>query len=119
MKSVNYNDKEFTEILLEIEDILNEAERSPFQSTKDFVTSLSKYFDLLHREPLTRLMQVIDKSHPDLKIEMESDYTIATILKLYDLMEGDVEKSPKANEVDFIPDDKVGLFPPIVKIKNK
>jgi hypothetical protein len=119
MESVNYNDKEFTEILLEIEDILNEAEKAPFQSTKDFVISLSKYLDLLHREPLTRLMNVINKNHPELKSQMESDYTITTILKLYDLIEGDVEKSPKVNQAGFIPDDQVGLFPPIVKTKKK
>lgn len=118
MGAVHYSDKEYTEILLEIDEILKEAEKSPFQTTKDIVESLSKYLDLLHREPLTRLMKLIEANHPELKTKMEADYTIKTMFKLYDLFEGEIEKSPLSNTVSFVPDDELGLLPPIIKSKK-
>ena len=118
MESVYYSDKEFVEILQEIDDMIEEAEKSPFQQSKDLTKSLLKYFDLMHREPLSRMMKMIESDYPDLRAKLETDYTIKTMFRLYDLIEGDIIKSPVADPSTFIPMDEVDLFPPIINSKK-
>jgi len=38
----------------------------------------------LHREPLSRILQAIERSYPDLKDTLKQDYTINKLLELYD-----------------------------------
>ena len=118
MESVYYSDKEFIEILQEIEEMIAEAEKSPFQQSKDLIKSILKYFDLMHREPLSRLMKIIESEHPDLRTKLETDYTIKTMFKLYDLIDGEVEKSPLSDSNTFIPVEDVGILPPIINPKK-
>ncbi len=122
MEPIYYNNKEFSQILQDINTKMQEAEQSPFQQTKDLVASMLRYFDLMHREPLARLMKMIERDHPELKAHMETDYTIKTLFSLYDLLEGAIEISP-LNHPDirgFVPAEDLSILPPIVrKEKNK
>ena len=115
MEPVFYNNKEFGEILHQIEKLMQEAEQSPFQQTKELVTSILQYFDLMHREPLARMMKMIESEHPELRTKMETDYTIKTLFSLYDLMEGEIERNPmdNPNTLGFVPVENVGLFPSV------
>lgn len=84
MKPVYYNNIEFQEILQKVKELVQQAEQSPSEETKALITSVMQYFDLMHREPLARLMHLIESSHPELKEKMKHDYTIKTLLSLYD-----------------------------------
>ena len=122
MDPVFYNDKEFGEILQQIEKLMQEAEDSPFQQTKDLITSILQYFDLMHREPLARLMKLIESDHSELRAKLETDYTIITLFRLYDLIGGDIEKGPlkNSNTLGFVALEKVGLLSSVSKLeKNK
>lgn len=112
MEPVYYTNKEFEEILQKVEEIVDESERSPFSHTKELVTSLLQYFDLMHREPLARLMKMIEASHPELKDKMKTDYTIETLFRLYDLMEGAIERTPSENKSipAFVPVEDVEII---------
>lgn len=114
MEPVYYTNKEFEEILQKVEELVDESEHSPFTHTKELVTSLLQYFDLMHREPLARLMKMIEKSHPELRNKMKSDYTIETLFRLYDLMEGAVERTSSANKniPGFVPVEDVKIITP-------
>lgn len=112
MEFVYYTNKEFEEILQKVEDIVDESEHSPFSHTKEMVTSLLQYFDMMHREPLARLMKMIEMSHPDLRDKMKTDYTIETLFRLYDLMEGAIERTPSESKSipGFVPVEDVEII---------
>ena len=97
MEPVYYSNKEFIEILQDIDDMIEEAEKSPFQQSKDLTKSILKHFDLVHREPLSRMMKMIENDYPDLRSKLETDYTIKTMFRLYDLIEGDIIKIVVSN----------------------
>jgi hypothetical protein len=118
MEPVYYSNKEFIEILQDIDDMIEEAEKSPFQQSKDLTKSILKHFDLVHREPLSRMMKMIENDYPDLRSKLETDYTIKTMFRLYDLIEGDIIKSPAAVSNNFIPVEDVGYFPTIINPKK-
>ena len=118
MEAVYYSDKEFIEILQDIDDMIEEAEKSPFQQSKDLTKSILKHFDLVHREPLSRMMKMIKNDYPDLRSKLETDYTIKTMFRLYDLIEGEIIKSPVTDPKTFISVEDVGLFPPIINPKK-
>ena len=44
--------------------MIEEAEKSPFQQSKDLTKSILKHFDLVHREPLSRMMKMIENDYP-------------------------------------------------------
>jgi len=76
-----------------------------------------KYFDLVHREALARMMGLIDTQYPNLKKDLESDFTIKTLLSLYDLTSVEkAEKLPVINgQMGFIPVEEVKLLSPIME----
>lgn len=84
MKPIYFNNIEFKEIVQKVRELANEADNLPSEGVKEYVASVLKYFDLMHREPLARIMQAIDSSHPDLGDSIKQDYTISTLLDLYD-----------------------------------
>lgn len=64
--------------------LIREVEQLKDEESRELISELLKYFDLLHREPLSRMLQAIEGSHPDLKDTLKQDYTINTLLDLYD-----------------------------------
>jgi hypothetical protein len=67
-----------------VKELVKESENLPDQGVREFTSELLKYFDLLHREPLARIMENIEHGHPDLSDKLKQDYTIHTLLELYD-----------------------------------
>jgi hypothetical protein len=121
MEAVNYSDKEFEQILREIEKMMEEAEQSPLPQVKEMVTSILQYFEMMHKEPLARLLKIIEKDHTGLRSKIEEDYTINTLFTLYDLIEGNIERSPMDNPgtKGFIPVEEVGLLSSVSKLDGK
>lgn len=117
MEPVLYNNKEYQELLQHLEKLMQEAEDSPFPQTKEIVFNILRYFDLIHREPLSRLMQLMENTAPELRAKLETDYTIKTLFSLYDLMAGEIERSPlkNTNTVGFVAAEMVGLITPVDK----
>lgn len=84
MKPVLFNNVEFKEIIQKVRELVQEAEKLPDEESRELVSSLLKYFDLMHREPLARILRTIESTYPDLKDTLMQDYTIHTLLELYD-----------------------------------
>ena len=116
MNPVYYNDEEYQEILAYLNQLTTDAEMLPYPNAKELTAALLKYFDLVHREALARMMGLIDKQYPNLKRDLESDFTIKTLLSLYDL--GTVEKEQngkKKGQMGFVPVEQVKLLSPIME----
>lgn len=114
MKSVYYNNQEYQQLLDHFEQLTAEMEDSPFPQVKELLTRLLKYLDLIHREPLARLFNMIEEDHPEWISQIEADYALKTLFTLYDLMEGDIERTPErnANTMGFVPVDEVKVLTP-------
>lgn len=84
MRPILFNNVEFKEIMEYVQELVKQADTIPDENTKELTAEILKYFDLLHREPLSRMLQAIESSYPDLKDTLKQDYTINTLLELYD-----------------------------------
>lgn len=92
MKPIFFNNYEFKEIVLKVKELVKESENLPDEGVRTYTSELLKYFDLLHREPLARIMENIERSHPDLSDTLKQDYTIHTLLELYDFKKNETEE---------------------------
>jgi len=93
MKPVYFNNIEFKEIVQKVKELVQESENLPDQGVRDYVTSLLKYFDLLHREPLARILEKVEAENPELSETLKQDYTINTLLELYDFHKSEVKNT--------------------------
>ena len=84
MRPVYFNNIEFNEIMKKVKELVKESENLPDEGVREYTASLLKYFDLLHREPFFRIMDTIEKNYPELEVILNKDYTISTLLELYD-----------------------------------
>lgn len=119
MKQVIFSDEEFQEVLQHLNQMIEDAEILPYPNAKELIFSILKYFDSIHREPLSRMMEMLDKNHPNLRKDLEADFSIKTMLGLYDLIQ---EKTPKKIEekegvMGFVPIEEVTLLNPVKKIE--
>lgn len=116
MNPVYYNDEEYQEILAYLNQLTTKAENLPYPQAKELTTELLQYFDLVHREALARMMTIINKHYPNLKKDLEGDFTIKTLLDLYDLGSPEkVQNGSPNGQVGFVPVEQVGLLTPILK----
>ena len=117
MNPVYYTDEEYQDILNHLIQLTTEAESLPYPQAKEMTTSLLKYFDLVHREALARMIGFIEREQPGLKEKLETDFTINTLLNLYDLgaEQKRLQQEKDAGRVAFIPVDMVGLISPIME----
>jgi len=84
MKPIFFNNIEFKEIVEKVKELVQESENLPNKEVREHVELLLKYFDLMHREPLARIIETIERSHPELGDSLKQDYTVQTLLELYD-----------------------------------
>ena len=115
MKKVIFSDEEFRENLQHLNQLMEEADGLPYPNAKELIFSILKYFDSVHREPLSRMMEMLKEQHPDFRKNIESDFSVRTMLNLYDLvqekvLEPSVEK--KENVLGFVPMEEVTLLNP-------
>jgi hypothetical protein len=95
MKPILFNNIEFKEIMQYVQELVKQTEKIPDKETKELAEEILKYFDLMHREPLSRMLQAIESSYPDLKDTLKQDYTINTLLDLYDFENTNLQKIQK------------------------
>jgi len=116
MDPVYYNDEEYQEILAYLNQLTTAAETLPYPQAKELTTALLQYFDLVHREALARMMSLINKQYPNLKQDLESDFTIKTLLDLYDLgSSANGQNGQSTKHIGFVPVEQVGLITPIME----
>lgn len=107
-----FNDEEYQEILQHLNHLMGEAEGIPYPNAKELIFSILKYFDSIHREPLSRMLAIIDQKSPELRTQFESDFSIKTILNLYDLVQEEpVQEEEKT--LGFVPLEEVTFLNPI------
>lgn len=111
MKPAIFNDEEYQEILAFLNELISEADGLPYPNAKDLVFSILKYFDSIHREPLSRMMTFLDENYPEARNTLQSDLSIHTMLGLYELLKE--EKPPESEKmVGFVPLEQVTLLNP-------
>lgn len=92
MKPVFYNNVEYQEILKKFKELMQKAEDSESTEFKELSTELIQYFEIMHREPLSRLIKMVESSHPELIDTFQQDFTIKTILDLYDFNNSEIKR---------------------------
>lgn len=117
MKPVIFKDEEYKEVLQHLNHLMQEAEELPYPNAKELIFDILKYFDSIHREPLARMMELISFTHPDLKRRLEEDFSVNTLLGLYDLAKAEKAEKQTDDEkvISFIPVEQVGILTPQVK----
>ena len=117
MRKVIFNNEEYQEILQHLNQMMEEADGLPYPNAKELLFSILKYFDSIHREPLSRLMELLEKNHPEVVQSLQSDFTAKTMLGLYDLIDENKPRTTPKDEkiIGFIPLEEVGLLQPIKK----
>lgn len=111
MKKVLFNNEEYNEALDMLNKLMMDAEQMSDVDNKVLLYKVLQYFDYIHREPLNRIVQLLNKKE-ELKDEMLQDETIQKLFSLYDLP---IEESPldKKEVMAFIPEDQIELLTPI------
>ncbi len=92
MKPVFFNNIEFKEIVTKVKELVGESDNLPDEGFKEYTAQLLKYYDLMHREPLARIMEKIEEINPQLAENLKQDYTIHTLLELYDFQKEKIEE---------------------------
>ncbi len=92
MKPVFYNNIEYQEILKKVKELMQKAEDSKSAEFKELSTELIQYFEIMHREPLSRLIKMVESSHPELIDTFQQDFTIKTLLDLYDFNNSEIKR---------------------------
>lgn len=109
-----YTDEEYQELTQQVDKIIREAEELPYPNVRDLILSLLQTLDLLHREGLSRLMDIVEQDYPDLKDKMKDDFGIKTLFSLYDLLENELMEEEKQSkglpEKAFIPIEEVTVM---------
>ena len=111
MNKVLFDNEEYNEALATLNKLMMDAEQMTDVDAKVLFYNVLQYFDYIHREPLNRLVKLLDKNKV-LKNEILQDETVQKLLSLYDLPE--VAPPLEKNEmVNFIPVDQVKVLTPI------
>ncbi len=112
MKAAFYNNVEYQKLLEEFDQLLNQLDTNPSSISKESVMHILRHFDVIHREPLTRFLNFLEADYPEAVEKIKSDYTIKTLMTLYDFINDDIERDPLAkNEtIGFVSEDDVRLL---------
>ncbi|MFT6809757.1 MAG: nitrite reductase/ring-hydroxylating ferredoxin subunit [Saprospiraceae bacterium] len=112
MKEVLFNNKEYSDTLGHLDELLQDAEKLSDVDNKVLVYQILQYFDSIHREPLSRIFNALD-DYPTLKDQIIQDPTTSKLLSLYDLIsEEQVNNHVDGRSVAFIPAHEVTLLHP-------
>lgn len=79
-------DSDFAKLTEYIQQSLEQLEQLPFPKVQEDVFQLLNSLDHLHREALTRLVELIETQAPQLKRQMADDFAIQTLMMLYNFV---------------------------------
>ncbi len=94
------DDEAFSHLTAYIQGLLEQMETLPFPKVQEDVFALLNSLDHLHREALTRLVELIEANAPELKLPMANDFAIQTLMMLYNFVPEDerpATPSPKTH----------------------
>ena len=107
------NDADYAQLTEHIQGLLANVEELPFPKVKEEMFDLLHCLDLLHREALTRLVELIAHHAPQLQSEIDKDYALQTVLMLYGFVPVEEQPRPSAGISSFIALDQIGVMAPI------
>lgn len=110
MEKVLFSNEEYKEALEMLNQLMRDAEKINEVDHKVLLYNVLQYFDSIHREPLLRIMNLLDRSSA-LKNEILKDETVQKLCTLYDIP---LEKEPTENDktVGFVPLEEVKMMNP-------
>ena len=117
------DDPNFEKLTEHIQELLEQVEALPYPKVQTDTYELLNCMDLLHREALMRLIEIIELNAPQLKLEMANDFAIQTLMMLYNFVpdepppvvtpvSSDLVNSGLANST-YIPLDQIEITPAI------
>lgn len=111
MKKVLFDNEEYNEALDMLNKLMMDVEHMTDVDHKVLTYNILQYFDYIHREPLNRIVKLLNKNEV-MKGEMLQDETVQKLFSLYDLP---INESPldKEEVLAFIPEDQIELLTPI------
>ncbi len=111
MKKVLFSNPEYDDALNRLDSLMKEAENMSNADHKVLIYNILQYFDSIHREPLLRLMKLLE-GHETIMKEIQSDATLNQLCGLYDipLVASSTEKN---GAVGFVPAAEVKLMTPV------
>lgn len=133
MEPPRLDDPNFEKLTAHIQGLLEGVESLPFPKVQAEMYELLNCLDLLHREALTRLLELIESRAPEIKLDMANDFAIQTLMMLYNFVPddslpdngpptwtrnsavipvGQIEVAPAIKMPVWIPGGAVGDFPP-------
>ncbi len=110
MEKVYYSDEEYEQMLRTLGEATEKLHSIDDDNIKESVTDLMQHIDVIHREALSRLWAVIEKTNPELARQIiKEDYAVRNLLSLYDLTEFEGVKKPTSLP-PIIPIDQVKIL---------
>ena len=91
------DDENFGKLTEHIQGLLKKMEELPLPKVQEDVFELLNCLDFMHREALTRLIELIEAQAPHLKLDMANDFAIQALMMVY----------------GFVPDDAVSKQAPV------
>ncbi len=107
------SDADFEKLTEHIERLLKNVEDLPLPKVREDIFELLNCLDFLHREALTRLVELIEAKAPQLKRHMANDFAIQTLMMLYSFVPEEPESPSPASHSVFIPVDQISVSPSI------
>ena len=84
----------YEQLLVQIDHLAERLDREADENLKEVTRRLLTCIDLLHREPLRRLVQLLERRDPDVFALMTKDPVIQKLLALYELVPSTAETAP-------------------------
>lgn len=107
------DDPNYEKLTEHIQELLEKVESLPYPKVQTDTYELLNCMDLLHREALTRLIELIETKAPEIKLDMANDFAIQTMMMLYNFVPDDELPAPASDNSTFIPLDEIGFAPAI------
>lgn len=112
MKEVLFTNKEYSDTLGQLDQLLQDAEQLSDVDNKVLIYQILQHFDSIHREPLSRIFNAL-QDYPELKNQLIKDPTTSKLLSLYDIISEDqVNNHTDGRSVAFIQEDQVTFLNP-------
>ncbi len=105
------NDVDFSALTAHIQSLLESLESLPYPKVQEQTFELLNCMDMLHREALTRLLDLINAKAPSLVPELEKDFAVQTLLMLYNFV-------PEAPTAATEPSNAAGMAAPFIALDD-
>lgn len=102
-------DASYERLAHRLQELIEQVEQIPFPQVRDLTFELLRGLDALHREALTRLLELLEAEAPDLLPHLEADYALRTLLMLYEFIPPDETPADPRGD-GFVPLEQVDVL---------